>query len=419
MKGAAPLDPGQIAFLEGIAQYALPNSGDDREARQACDFRPRDLTTWVTPPDAVKNFHRHRLPQATCRWSTAVACAYCRKPIQKFSSEREHIVPAGMYIRYRLMNRSDDDWSSDSSVRRGREREREDPNERRERERDRSPRRSGSDAGEAGTKEPSRDLVDRFYEDPSNIVLVCLKCNNASETKQLPSSEVAERLAAAYETYMRELGQQGSNVPGKLRKAATRSRDIRRQRGDMELFYDGRLPLRASPRGARHNALSAHPEFSKMQAIDAAVRRILGGGGSGRANLRISFAHLAPQQKIMSDVDFAGRMCFYCLGLFSDECFTLDHIHPKSGRPSSDAFDASNLLPVCKSCNSSKGASVGLREFACQRIRSRRQDFGLGVETYLENDISALSIVLEKQSELMKIAGDISDRLTVLISSSL
>ncbi|MGX9309151.1 HNH endonuclease (plasmid) [Pantoea ananatis] len=69
---------------------------------------------------------------------------------------------------------------------------------------------------------------------------------------------------------------------------------------------------------------------------------------------------------------YEGRVCFYCLGVYENECFEIDHINPSFKPNSQDERNTPtkklhliarnnfplNLIPVCKTCNATKGKNT-------------------------------------------------------------
>ncbi|MCW0332733.1 hypothetical protein [Pantoea ananatis] len=71
---------------------------------------------------------------------------------------------------------------------------------------------------------------------------------------------------------------------------------------------------------------------------------------------------------------YEGRVCFYCLGIYEIECFEIDHINSdlkesNSGYADPDRFYTamnnfpSNLIPICKTCNTTKGKQKLLSQY--------------------------------------------------------
>ncbi|MDW8847255.1 HNH endonuclease signature motif containing protein [Erwinia sp. MMLR14_017] len=79
-------------------------------------------------------------------------------------------------------------------------------------------------------------------------------------------------------------------------------------------------------------------------------------------------AHLLKELTLEKSDSFKGYVCFYCLGVYEEFCFEIDHIRPemkykgkKYKYQGDDHFHylamtnfPSNLIPVCKKCNGSK-----------------------------------------------------------------
>jgi 5-methylcytosine-specific restriction endonuclease McrA len=77
-----------------------------------------------------------------------------------------------------------------------------------------------------------------------------------------------------------------------------------------------------------------------------------------------------------------GRLCFYCLGLFKKQAFQIDHINPASGRSGVPTVysDATNLIPVCRSCNTAKGIKYLSTQWLDEQIAERQRQNLPGVE---------------------------------------
>ena len=77
-------------------------------------------------------------------------------------------------------------------------------------------------------------------------------------------------------------------------------------------------------------------------------------------------------------LDFRGRLCWYCLGLYRDVAFQIDHIIPQSGRKkhTRQSYNkAENLIAVCRTCNTSKGKKKLTRSLLNECIKKRQTSY--------------------------------------------
>jgi 5-methylcytosine-specific restriction endonuclease McrA len=77
-----------------------------------------------------------------------------------------------------------------------------------------------------------------------------------------------------------------------------------------------------------------------------------------------------------------GRLCFYCLGLFKKQAFQIDHINPASQRAPNPAVysNPTNLIPVCRTCNTAKGIKSLSTFWLDEQIAARQREGLPGVE---------------------------------------
>ena len=80
-----------------------------------------------------------------------------------------------------------------------------------------------------------------------------------------------------------------------------------------------------------------------MMILDHQLESAKGRGGRNR---------YMTLRRVQARVDLYGGLCFYC----GDPADTLEHRIPVAARPSNGVVNfPSNIVPACRSCNSSKG----------------------------------------------------------------
>ncbi|MBN9888855.1 HNH endonuclease [Salipiger abyssi] len=229
--------------------------------------------------------------------------------------------------------------------------------------------------------------VNRLYWDPENLVCVCRLCNNR-KSKKMPDKAVGKT-----PSYLDRLIKSARDSASKkkyeaLKKTmqATRTQPVAIRRfliGDLMLkkttaeravssgssgvspsfsIYDMKERRDYTERGAKPSVTAALRFASAEVAenIDVLIRNKIG----GKPNLRNQIGEAQVQelqdaykQPVTQKKDL--RICLYCLGLFMDTAFQIEHIKAIR-RSATKYFDKKeyndNLIAICRSCNGSRNS---------------------------------------------------------------
>ena len=102
----------------------------------------------------------------------------------------------------------------------------------------------------------------------------------------------------------------------------------------------------------------------------------------GRVAWTVTMAGLEAIQPSQAFTNEEGRLCFYCMGLFKKQAFQVDHINPSHGRNETTTSynNPGNLIPVCRTCNTSKAERGLSTNWLEERIRLRIEEGLPGLE---------------------------------------
>lgn len=288
-------------------------------------------------PTAVRDWHLERLPRFTIAGGTYITCPWCGKSKDQRSTQIDHIFPVRIYVRYKLVQLMD---------------------------------RVGDDDRESA--ERARTVLDRAYNETANLLLCCMKCNTG-EQQSMPTD--AGLRAARERVTDSDLAARLESLRVVLRSISELSADLRSFVMNGADWPTTRVSLRSSPYGV---AMSRTKR--RLSNIHNLVVEKLGAGS--RPQWTVTTATLQGTQRTTEFHNEEGRLCFYCLGLFKKQAFQIDHINPQVNRSESvqNYNDPTNLIPVCRTCNTVKG-SGGLSTIFLDTQITRRQTEGLpGVE---------------------------------------
>jgi 5-methylcytosine-specific restriction endonuclease McrA len=296
----------------------------------------------------VRDWHLARIPRYTIPAGTYIVCPYCGKQKDRRSVQIDHIIPARVYVRYSLyLNRATLD---DRTV-----------------------------VGHAKAA----------YNDRKNVLLACMRCNSGKSDRVLTRQEyvdaighagdtaLADRLRASWQTLqsIRALprGNGGGGGIGPIRRTKRRMDDAE---VDVNAFVASGPTW--STRSSFHPTRLGDDLQAELSAIHNAVVTILEGGS--RPAWTVAITDLEDSQPSADYTNEEGRLCLYCMGLFKKQAFQLDHINPASRRSESTYNDPTNLLPVCRTCNTGKGNAYLTTSWLNEQIERRMTEGLPGLE---------------------------------------
>jgi len=291
-------------------------------------------------PEAVRDWHLDRIPRLTIAAVTYILCPWCGKNKDSRSMQIDHIIPVRIYARYQLYIRRDD---------------------------------------VGGSGQHSRDRADaalrNAYNDTNNLLLCCMRCNSGAQATmpttlslgnargRVAGTDLAMRLLELTTTLMRI-----NSLPMHVAGVNVRA------------YVLGGPTWRTSLMSSRFDPIGASSDLKeKLTNIENVISTFLIGR---RIPWTVTAAQLQATQTAQVFNNQEGRLCFYCLGLFKKQAFQLDHIPPASTRAATAAVynDPTNLIPVCRTCNTAKGNFSLTTGWLDQQILDR-QTAGLpGVE---------------------------------------
>ena len=301
----------------------------------------RDLYATGSFPKAVRDWHLDRLPRMLIRTATYRRCPYCNKQKDSRSFQIDHVIPHKIFIRYRLyLTRHSTGKDTPAST-------------------------------------ALADLQIRAnYSERQNLVLACMRCNAVAQDA-MPTLPLIAAVIAAYPgamannfAYVQGVVTAINNLPAFAQNYVLNGPHWNTSRMETRTRT-------ASPYGGGGANASLQRQLTNQSQ---SITRILTGGRPDWS--AGTLAALQVIQGTHTVADQEGRLCFYCLGLFKKQSFQIDHINPASGRsPARDVYnDPTNLIPVCRTCNTSKGDSTLTATWLDAQIVRRQTDGLEGVE---------------------------------------
>lgn len=289
---------------------------------------------------AVRDWHLARIPRYTVANAVMIMCPYCGKWKDRRSMQIDHIIPAKVYVRYKML--------------RG--------------------------AKHFATKRRFADILLRSaYNDKKNLVLSCMRCNSGAQDRimdQLDYQVAAANLhGSAAALRMHNNWDTLKNI-GKLQFAYVAGRDLKTF--VMKGCWWGQRVTRNTGRKAgattRETDLIRRLELIEAHVIMSLVR--------SRPQWTVSIAGLEADQPSQTLVNEELRLCYYCLGLFKKQAFQIDHINPASRRSDTPAVynDPTNLVPACRTCNTSKGNAYLSTHWLDLQVQKRQTEGLPGIE---------------------------------------
>jgi 5-methylcytosine-specific restriction endonuclease McrA len=309
---------------------------------------------------AYRSFLIGRLPTANVEREVFL-CLYCGEMVGRRSTQIEHLIPARVFCRSKLLR-------------------------------------------EFGHREVEKHAFDFKVKaaclESSNLVLACNTCNAGKGDAALDSSTVGK-----YKTIIKNSTLSEKKKTELVNKLDSALRTIEHfQADERKYFMKGPGTIRRSTRQEDiSDSTSSGPTRRKEQiksprvtpyarpinktwtpdlakaALEDSIITVLGGGSRPDWNINGPGEH--PRKslekiQILPKATIDSKLCFYCLGWFSDAAFQIDHIQPTTnksvtGQIKSVYNNSKNLIPVCRTCNVSKGARMLSKEMINDLIKKR------------------------------------------------
>ena len=295
---------------------------------------------------AVRAFHLNRLPRFNTAFSGSI-CAYCGRETGRRSMQIDHIIPMRIYIRFKMIN--------DPTV---------------------------GTATSTGNAVALNRIADAFFADRANLLLACQRCNSIK--KEAMPDTIAPGTAFTW----LQLAQR--NLPNAAMQgfATDRAADCARIRGlsaaRNHFVFNGSSSNTSIMNTRKRTRDTTPPTWIGIQ------RTVIGRYSTSRPRHGYDNSDLESTQAPGAAGPARNlRVCLYCLGLFMDQAFQLDHIRPVNrSRTSASVAKAAynnpaNIVAVCGSCNGSKSNSGITRGWLASRASARTTEGLPGLDTAL------------------------------------
>ncbi|WP_070107321.1 HNH endonuclease signature motif containing protein [Burkholderia plantarii] len=284
-------------------------------------------------------------------------CPYCGVAKGRAAMQMDHIIPRDLYMKYQAMKQS----------------------------------KTLLPYLEEGTT-TIRTFLETQATDLSNHVLACASCNREKSNKLYSPRrflEIAERIDL------------GNPVRAKMLRAREISMEMERvftQNRHLHTFIvrQHTWNLRYAPPYNLYSQILHRA--GPARSVGRTLREQIGELVNVVGNFMIEWIPQTPQESWNElqgaqvrtvEQHLRGYLCLYCLGLHDDdEAFEIDHIRPQPKpefRTLATNNEAGNLIPVCKSCNASKGDRYRIaRDFFPNRAIERALRNIPGIESVAE-----------------------------------
>ena len=217
------------------------------------------------------------------------------------------------------------------------------------------------------------------YNDKKNLVLCCMRCNSGAQDKIMNQLDVQSASANLHGTAAALRMHNSWDTLEKINRL-----QLRRVAGrDLKTFilkgcwWGQRVTRNTGPKvgsTTKETALIRLLELIEAHVITSLVR--------SRPQWTVSIVGLEPDQPAQTLVNEELRLCYYCLGLFKKQAFQIDHINPASRRSDTPSVynDPTNLVPACRTCNTSKGNAYLSTQWLDQQVQKRQTEGLPGIE---------------------------------------
>lgn len=325
-----------------IANYILPGHQNDVPQNLRGEYRAGGFS------EGVRNWHLERVPRLIIAAGTYITCPWCGKEKDFRSMQIDHIIPIQQYCRYKMLAHSLKHQNTPLMMR--------------------------------NLEKDLRRLLKILYSDTRNLLLCCMKCNSG-EGNTMPNQTGLRNAAAVV---------QGSQLETTLLNLIRILQDIRRLRRikdhgvqiDLWNFIHIGASWNTSPRDTRQSTSYVNSPSTMLGKLSIIHNVVVDKLVRGRPMWSITAGLLVPFQPTRNFNNEEGRLCFYCLGLFKKQAFQIDHINPASQRAEAPNVysDPTNLIPVCRTCNTAKGIKYLSTQWLDDQIAARQSEGLPGIE---------------------------------------
>ncbi|MBI0331311.1 HNH endonuclease signature motif containing protein [Burkholderia plantarii] len=318
------------------------------------------------------------LPQCNTRLQVErFDCPYCGLAKGRRAMQMDHIIPRALYMKYQAMKQS----------------------------------KTLLPYLEEGTTK-IRSFLDTQATDLSNLVLCCASCNREKSDRLYSPKKfraIAERIDAG--NAVREKMLRAREISKEMEGVFTQNRHLH-----TFIVRQHTWNLRDAPPYNLYSQILHRA--GPADSIGQTLRRQIGALVNVVGNFMIDWIPRTPQdswdqlqdaQMRIVEQYLKGYLCLYCLGLHDDDAFEIDHIRPQpepERRTLETNNEGGNLIPVCKSCNASKGDRYRIaRDFFPKRAADRAGKRITGIESLRNRGVSvdaALRAAHRRQFEVFE-----------------
>jgi 5-methylcytosine-specific restriction endonuclease McrA len=218
--------------------------------------------------------------------------------------------------------------------------------------------------------------LESLLNDTSNLVECCTSCNNEKRNKiyAVAKIDAADRAIGAIDSDFRKKMEWVRPIIVYLNAVPC----IGKAEEDLNYVKTG--PLYASPIVLRNKKATLDDLY-----VDAET--ILRGWQASTS----AFPSIRPDiaEEVVGGQNigrwrrgYSGRLCFYCLGVYHDDAFQIDHIVPQEKPMSVETNNIDkNLIPVCRRCNGTKSDAPLTIKFLIARVDERLRQGVPGIES--------------------------------------
>ena len=326
-----------------VPNYTLPGHQNDVPQLLRDQYRAGGFV------EAVRDWHLARIPRLLISSGTYILCPWCGRQRDGRSMQVDHIIPIKQYSRYNLLGYAQKNAKNLVAM--------------------------------MSLEKDLRILTKALYSDQKNLLICCMKCNSG-ERDTMPTvtglRDASTRVTGSLlETRLLNL------IPLLQRIRLLKTCKERGVKLNLNEFVLRGATWNTSPLQTRstmsliepgHRTLIGRLSVIHNVVVDKLVK--------GRPAFTITADTLLGFQPSVKFTDQEGRLCFYCLGLFRKQAFQLDHINPASQRSGTPAVysDPTNLIPVCRTCNTRKGIKTLSKLWLDAQIEARQKEGLPGVE---------------------------------------
>ncbi|MDO6406501.1 HNH endonuclease signature motif containing protein [Pantoea phytobeneficialis] len=314
-----------MRFIENTDQFRYENA----ELQPFPENLDDDKKTNGFAP-AVRDHFLSLLPQVTINEEVdVILCPWCLEFTGHHATQVDHIIPKQIFLRYQLY-KNRNRLHSNTNI---------------------------------------KLELEKYLHDTDNLIICCNKCNN-EKGDDFPKKSTMDDAIEFHRPALSDL----SHLERKT-QLAWEIMSVYMPQGDKKLFsYLAKWNEMTLSEGILTNNLLNEGE-KQIRAW-----RAPGSGMPFKAHQ--VFEELVNHQLRADLNNWTGRLCFYCLGVYQDMAFQIDHIDSRlKGRNCLINNTDYNLLAVCRGCNGAKSDNIITERFLVSRIEERIERGWPGIES--------------------------------------